>query len=82
MFVIKDEDGNVSVVGSIDHAQLAELGIDEFGNPVVDENADLSKLLKAELVDRAEAVGIDTDGLTKAELVDALEAHQAETEPG
>jgi hypothetical protein len=38
----------------------------------VEADDDLSKLLKAELVELAEAEGIDTDGLTKAELLDAL----------
>lgn len=38
-----------------------------------EEDEELSKLLKADLVERAEAEGIDTDGLTKAELVEALE---------
>jgi hypothetical protein len=37
------------------------------------EGEDLSKLLKADLVDRATAAGIDTEGLSKAELVEALE---------
>lgn len=40
--------------------------------PEADDGDDLSKLLKADLVERAEAAGIDTDGLTKAELLDAL----------
>jgi hypothetical protein len=37
---------------------------------------DLSKLYKSELVDRAEAAGIETDGLSKAELIEALEAQE------
>jgi hypothetical protein len=37
---------------------------------------DLSKLYKSELVDRAAAAGIETDGLSKAELIEALEAQE------
>jgi hypothetical protein len=37
---------------------------------------DLSKLYKSELVDRAEAAGIDTAGMSKAEIVEALEAQE------
>lgn len=39
--------------------------------PVEEEN--LSGLLKADLVERAEAAGIDPAGMTKAEIVGALE---------
>lgn len=38
------------------------------------EPEDLSALLKADLVERAKAAGIATDGLTKDELIDALES--------
>jgi hypothetical protein len=41
--------------------------------PEADNGDDLSKLLKAELVERAEAAGVDAEGLTKAELLEALE---------
>ncbi len=37
------------------------------------ESEDLSKLLKADLVERAEAADIDPEGLTKADLIEALE---------
>jgi hypothetical protein len=50
------------------------------GSPTVDDEADdedLSSLLKAELVERAEAAGIDTEGKTKAELVAALEGSES-----
>lgn len=36
------------------------------------DDVDLSTLRKAELVEIAEARGVDTDGLTKADLLDAL----------
>lgn len=42
--------------------------------PVEPADDDLSSLLKADLVERAEAAGIDTTGLTKADLVAALES--------
>ena len=41
-----------------------------------DDDADLSSLLKADLVARAEAAGIDTEGKTKAELVAELEGRE------
>lgn len=41
--------------------------------PAPDDADDLGRLKKAELVELAEARGIDTDGLKKAELVEALE---------
>ena len=44
-----------------------------------DDEEDLSKLLKSDLVERAVAAGIDTDGLNKAELVDALAKSTPET---
>lgn len=37
------------------------------------EQEDLSGLLKADLVERGEAAGIDTSGMTKAEIIEALE---------
>jgi hypothetical protein len=49
-------------------------------SPPVDDEADdedLSSLLKAELVERAEAAGIDTEGKTKAELVAELEGSES-----
>lgn len=38
-----------------------------------DEVEDLSKLHKADLVERAELAGFDPAGMTKAEIIDALE---------
>ena len=38
----------------------------------------MSKLYKAELVERAQEAGIDTEGLTKPELIDALEASEGQ----
>lgn len=46
--------------------------IDEDATVSEPEPEDLSKLTKAELVDRAGAAGIDTEGKTKADLVEAL----------
>jgi hypothetical protein len=43
-----------------------------------DDAEDLSKLYKSELVERAEAAGIDTTGMSKAEVIDALEASESE----
>ena len=59
MFVTKEG----AVVGSIDVAALAAL---EAGKE------DLSKLHKADLVERAEAAGLDPAGMNKADLVEAL----------
>lgn len=42
------------------------------------QGEDLSKLLKADLVDRAAAAGIDPEGKTKAELVEALQPTESE----
>lgn len=44
--------------------------------PVEDEAKDLSGMLKAELVELAEAKGIKVSGLTKAELVEAIKASE------
>lgn len=63
--MIRTEEG--AVVGSIDRAALEAEQAD---------SDDLSKLLKADLVELAEAAGVDTDGLTKAELVEAIEASE------
>lgn len=41
--------------------------------PRASEDEDLSSLLKADLVERGEAAGIDTTGMTKAEIIEALE---------
>lgn len=67
-------------VGSINVAELdddekAALGITvESGET---EAEDLSKLYKSELVDRAEAAGLDVDGLSKAEIVELLEGGES-----
>lgn len=48
-------------------------------SPSVDDDSDdedLSSLHKADLVERAEAAGIDTAGKTKAELVAELEGSE------
>lgn len=37
---------------------------------------------KDEWVERAEALGVDTDGMTKPQLQEAVEAKLAESEPG
>ena len=75
--MIRTEDG--AIVGSINVAELTnderrELGFEVEG----DDDNDLSKLSKAELVDRVEAAGGKTAGLDKAELVAILEATVAE----
>jgi hypothetical protein len=57
--MITTEDG--AVVGSIDRAALGE-------------DEDLSKLKKDELVEKAEAAGLDPEGKTKAELIEELES--------
>ena len=49
--------------------QLGSIRVD-----VIPENADLSSLLKADLVQLADSAGIDSTGLTKAEIIDALQA--------
>ena len=38
-----------------------------------EQETDLSKLRKAELVEVATEQGVDTDGLTKAEILEALQ---------
>lgn len=51
-----------------------QLGItDTPDDDASDDDENLAKLRKAELVERAEAAGVETDGLTKAELLAALE---------
>jgi hypothetical protein len=52
-----------------------EAAADE-GDESSEGEEDLSKLYKSELVDRAEAAGIDTAGMSKAEIVEALEAQE------
>ena len=76
--MFRTEDG--AIVGSINVAELTEEEKAELGlTPATDEadddddEEDLSKLYKAELVERAEAAGIDTEGMSKADLVAALE---------
>lgn len=56
----------------------AELATDEDG--VDDDDADLSKLNKAQLVELAAELGVITvgDGNTKAEIVAAIEAAKAD----
>lgn len=62
-------------VGSINVAELDDDEKAALGIAVETVEAeDLSSLYKSELVDRAQAAGIDTAGLSKAELVEALEA--------
>jgi hypothetical protein len=39
-----------------------------------DEDVDLTKLRKDELVELAGGQGVDTDGLTKAEIIEALQS--------
>jgi hypothetical protein len=59
-------------------AQAAQLtgeqdsGSDQSGSDQSQQSDDLNQLSKAELVDRANAQGVDTTGKTKAELVEAL----------
>lgn len=55
--------------------QLGSIRVD--ASPAA-EDEDLSKLLKADLVERAEQAGIETEGLTKADLVEALQASEGE----
>lgn len=50
--------------------QLGSVRVDEETAAPVD--ADLSSLLKPELVALAEQAGIDPTGMTKAEIIDAL----------
>lgn len=57
--------------GRIDSPNINQTVVATRPEPVPDE--DLSGMLKADLVERAEAAGIDPAGLTKAELVDALQ---------
>ena len=62
-------------VGSINVSELDDDEKAALGIAVETAEAeDLSSLYKSELVDRAQAAGIDTAGLSKAELVEALEA--------
>lgn len=68
--MIRTEDG--AVVGSINVAALEQAEADAEA----EGGEDLHSLLKPELVERAEGVGIDTSGLTKAELVEALESQR------
>ena len=49
-----------------------QLGSIRVAEPVGDDE-DLSKLLKADLVERASGLGIDTEGLSKAEIIEALQ---------
>jgi len=57
---------------AVNHAAATE-GVDGGTEEEVEGEEDLSKLYKSELVDRAEAAGIDTTGMSKAEIVEALE---------
>lgn len=75
----RTEDG--AIVGSINVSELtddekAELGLTEPETPEDegDDEEDLSRLLKSELVERAEAAGLDVEGFSKAEIIEALEA--------
>lgn len=63
--MIRTEEG--AIVGSIDVAAL---------EAEQEEQEDLSKLLKADLVERAEAAGVDASGMNKADLVAALESSE------
>lgn len=80
--MIRDSDGNVvrnedgTPVGSVDVNELPGAQADAESDEGSGEE-DLHGLLKADLVERAEAAGIDASGKTKAELVDALEANEA-----
>jgi hypothetical protein len=72
--MIRDQDGNI--VRNEDGTPVGSVDVNELPGAEADE--DLSKLSKAELVERAEAAGIDTQGLLKADLVDALEGDSNE----
>jgi hypothetical protein len=78
----RTEDG--AIVGSINVAELTEEERRELGlatpedETAEDETEDLSKLYKSELVERAQAVGLDVEGLSKAEIVELLEAAEGD----
>jgi hypothetical protein len=58
----------------VDPAALAAVEASRASAPEGDAaDEDLSKLHKADLVERAEAAGFDPAGMTKAEIIDALE---------
>jgi hypothetical protein len=74
--MIRDKDGNVvrNEVGSVD---VNELPRDAAAQAAPGGEEDLASLYKADLVDRAEAAGIDTSGMKKADIVAALEQESA-----
>jgi hypothetical protein len=78
----RTEDG--AIVGSINVAELTEEERRELGlatpedETAEDETEDLSKLYKSELVERAQAVGLDVEGLSTAEIVELLEAAEGD----
>jgi hypothetical protein len=65
-------------VAEVHEAQAAQLtgeqapASDQPGSDQPQQPEDLNQLSKAELVDRANAQGVDTTGKTKSELVEAL----------
>lgn len=74
--MIRDKDGNI--VRNEDGTPVGSVDVSELPGAHDDEVEDLSKLTKAELVERAEAAGIATEGLLKADLVTALEEGTAD----
>lgn len=60
--------------GLSDHADRVKARLGEVEKvAAIEAEDDLTKLSKADLVVRADAAGIETDGKTKAELIDELE---------